>query len=394
MECTRFIDFVPWEYMVGAAGGNRETGQPEDLPDLVLDYGLYPLQEYNPLDPMKTANPIKAYRYGVADGETVTPVQAMIDPNRYLIRMLSGFEGQVNVAGTKGTTLNEDYLSPSNPPAEAARRIKSGETVFTIGPGNAAQAAVGSYDASPGQGTFAMLQVIREIHEMVRITQGTPSAIQEPKKNQTTGVTEIVTENSALMHEAIYDGYQNLQLQKWKHLATAGKEWYLEREDVLLDLIDERDYIPLLLSEEVSLERLNAKVDRDNPDQVKRQQVNLWLDALFASGAIPPELYFDLYNKSYFEEVSIALRLYSAQLKQAQIAAEEEAKKQQVQAGLAAKAEQLRTEKNMILDKKADGAQKLAEIGLKSEAAEQRERVKAAVTPPKPAPKPGVKAPA
>ena len=382
VEVTRFCDFIPWEYMMGPSKG-LDGAKPEDLPDLVLDYGLYDLQGYNPLDPMKTANPIKAYRYAVADGEIVTPVQASIDPNRFAIRVLSALEGQMNMAGGKGTVINNDMLHPSMQNGEGERRIKNSETLIVEGGPNAAQTAVSSYDNTPGQGTYGLMQVVAAVQDLVNTVQGTPSATTQPERNQTTGVTEMVTANAALMHEAIYDGYNGLQTQKWKFLVTAGKEWYLERPDVLFDLIDERDYLPLLLTEEVSIERLNATVERDNPDQTKRQLVNGWLDTLFQIGAIPPELYYQLYNVSYFEDAAKALKLYSAQLKQAQNEAEKQARKEEMQDGLVAKQAELDARKQDLLDKKHETSSKLADTAMKSHAGIERDVVKAAVTPAK-----------
>lgn len=385
-ECTRFCEFVPWEYIMGPAR-DISGGRPEDLPDLVLDWGLYDLQGYNPLDPMKTANPIRAYRYAVADGETVTPVQATIDPNRFAIRILSAIEGQMNNSGSKGTIIDTDMLHPSMPTDTVDARIKSGESIHMQMQGKGVAQAVANYDNTPSQGTYAMMNMVSAIENLVRTVNGTPAAIQEPQKNQTTGVTEMVTANASLMHEAIYDGYQNLQLQKWRFLATAGKEYYLERPDVLWDLIDERDYMPLLLTDEIALERLNAKVDRDNPDEVKRQQVNAWLDQLFQLGVIPLEMYADLYNNSYFEDVSKALRLYAAQLKQAQNEAAKQEQKQMMQDGLAAKQMQLEQEKKEVFEKEHETATKLADTAMKSDANERREVLKAEVAPPKAAPK-------
>lgn len=385
-ECTRFCDFVPWEYIMGPSR-DVSGGRPEDLPDLVLDWGLYDLQAYNPFDPMKTANPIRAYRYAVADGEIVTPVQATIDPNRFAIRILSAIEGQMNNSGSKGMGLDTDMLHPGMSPDVAETRMKEGGMIHLQMQGKGVAQAFAPYDNTPGQGTYAMLGMVSAIDNLVRTVNGTPAAIQEPQKNQTTGVTEMVTANASLMHEAIYDGYQNLQTQKWRFLATGGKEYYLERPDVLWDLIDEHDYMPLLLSDEIAMERLNAEVERDNPDEVKRQQVNTWLDALFMNGAIPQELYYDLYNTSYFEDASKALKLYAAQLKQAQNEAAKQEQKQAMQDGLAAKQMQLDQEKKEVFEKEHETASKLADTAMKSEANERREVLKAEVAPPKPAPK-------
>lgn len=382
-EVTRYVDMIPWEYVIAGSEAQINGERPDDLPDIVLDHGLYPLQEYNPFDPKRSVLPVKAQAFALADGEIITPVQASIDPNRFIMRLLSGIENQVNISGGKGGTIDADLLDPSEDPAKVTQKRKNGETIILRTNGRGVQNALGQYDDTPGQGTYAMTQLIGAVEGIIRTVSGAhaPLTGERPEKGQAVGTTEILVQRGALMQEPFYDAYYSWELQKARFYATAGKEYYLEHKDVLYDLVGDDDVVALLLSDDVEPERYNATIRRDNPGDMKRDQANQWMDTLFQMGVMPPKMYFELRGNAYLEDVSAAMRQYAQQLEQAQAEKERAEAKERIQAGLMAQAQQLEEEKRDVFEKQLDAANALAKEGAKEKSALTKEAAKAELQP-------------
>jgi len=387
IECPHYIDFVPWEYMSGSSS-NKDTARrykDGELTDLILDYGVYPLVEYNPFDIDKCELPIKATCFALAAGEVVSPVQAVLQPNRFIARVLGAMEEQFNASEGKTPFVDMDLVDTSLTIDDVDVYRKMGRTVPMRAGGRGVQNAIGYADGTPGSGTYAMLQIVQAAQDLTRTITGVHAPLTgESQKDQLVGVTEILVQRGALMQEGFYDAIGDLYLRRYRFLATAGFQYYLQRPDVLSDMIGEDDLLHIYMSEDFAMERMNATVKRDNPERTRRQAANAWLDQLLQIGLIDRKKYFDLYNRSYIEDVAPALRQYAAELEQAEMESARQQQQQQLMAGLQAEKERLDEKEDQVRSEELDIAKTMAKEGAKEQANVTRERTKAELRPAEP----------
>lgn len=381
-QCTRFVEMVLWEDMAGRSADDttdRKRYDQGEMPDLVLDYGVYDLQEYNPYDVAMSRSPIKATCFALANGEIVSPVQAVIDPNRFVNRTLSALEGQMNASGGKTMLIDMDMVAQSMGGIDKIdSRMKQGKSIALQAGGRGVSTAMGSHDDSPGAGAYAMLQIVSSVQDLVRTVTGVHAPMMgEGQKDAMVGVTEILVQRGAIMQEPFYANYADLQLQKYKCMATAGKEFYLQHPETLVDLISEDDLMYLYQTREFEMERYNTTLIRDNPERIRRQQANGWLDVLVQNGLVDGQFYAKYYNSSFVEDIRPALIQYTAELQQAENAQRKEDAKQQIMAGLAAQAQQAEEQQYELEGKQIESANMLAKEGAKEKANISREEVKA-----------------
>jgi hypothetical protein len=376
VEVVMFCDMIPHEYLLGGAGTGPDGTA---VGDIVMDYGVYDHQPYNPYDPQKVTRPFQVNIYARAQGKIVPPLLALLKPNRFVARILGAMESQLNMAGGELTGVDIDLLAESNPTGtDVAIARKQGKPIEFHNGGMGISNAMHRFDDTTGQGTYAMLQIVMAVQDMVRTIMGVNGPMMgEEKKGQLVGVTDILVRRGMAMQEPFHGPMADNLEQQYRFLATAGKEHLVSRPDLLRDVVTDQDMLVLLESEDASLERCNATIERDNPDNTLRQQANNWLDGLLQLGMIDKGRYAALYNNSYPTEVSVAIRQYASELKQAENAQAKEQARQQMLAGLAQESQRLDDERARLDDQRAKSADMLAKEGAKERANISREDVKA-----------------
>lgn len=372
VECVRFADLILWEDLAGgtmddAAKKRYSEGK---LPDLVLDYGLYPLQEYDPFDPSRARLPIKAVTFAMAAGEVISPVQSVLEPNRFINRVLSAVEGQANMSGGKSLGVDMDLVDPALTEEDVSVRAKQGRVIPFRAQGRGVNNAMASHDDSMGSGAYAMLQIVSAVQDLIRTVTGVNATFAgEAQKNQLVGVTDVLVQRGALMMEPVHDAFADLKLQKYRCMATAGKEFYMQRPSLLMDMVSDADLLPLMQGRDFALERFNITIRRDNPDQGKRKLANEWLNLLLQQGLIDRTRFADLYDRSYVPDVAAAVRQYAAELSRAEAQAQREQAKQQMLQGLAAQYQQEDANEADAFKQEMDMNKMLAKEGAKEKAA-------------------------
>lgn len=379
VESVNYCTFVPWEYMAGCDSSKYSNKHYQEgrLTDLVLDDGVYGLQEYIAIEPQRARMPIKVTTFANVDGEIVSPVQAVLSPNKFVNRVLSSTESLMNASGGKVPLVDMDLVDPALDEVEVDIRRKQGRTIPLRAGGRGVSNAIGSHDDSPGSGVYAGMQVVQQVQDMMRTVTGVHQPMTgEQEKGQLVKVTEILVQRGALMQEAFHDARADLKLQGYRFLATAGKEFYLENWDVLVDLIPEEDILYLFQTRRMEVECFNASVQRDNPERTKRQLANSWLDQLVQFGFVDRGSYVQLYNTSTMDDVLDYLKRRNAELQQAEAQAQRDQVKQQMEAGLAAKEEDLKMRERELQDKQIETAQMMAKEGAKEHQKVTQERMR------------------
>lgn len=345
IQIARYCDMVPWEYLFGC--------DPKNVPkqyqaDLVLDYGVCPFQEVNPMDSTRVKLPIKAAVWALNEGQVVSPISDIIFPQRFLNRIVSVTEQQMNNAGSKGTFIDVDMLTvPGVDEAEAGRRAKRGEMIPVSTQGRGVPNAFGIYDTTPGAGTHNYFQVMQQVVGMIRLVSATPEPVTgTPTQDQLVGVTDLLIQRSNLLDEPFYNALERFNLQKYQHIATAGVQFYNQHPETVKDLVSEKDLAPLIISDEAALERWQIAIQRVSADDVQRKQVDQTLMLLLQIQCIDRPRFADLYGRGTMDEVLKAMREYQVDLARA----EKEAQRAQAKQAMA----QAIDARNMQLNEQAD----------------------------------------
>jgi hypothetical protein len=306
MDSVRYCSFIPSEIV--ASYNDRQL--PENkIGDIVLEYGLLDYQEVDLYDFSNCKFPIKVSTWGYVDGEVFSPVDDAIDPQRFINRVLSVTEQLINNAGGSNIVIDEDSIDP-NSKDDIYYDIKEGNPITVRTKGKGVPNTVGYYDNTPKQGTYAMFNIIPIIKQMMNDTTGINEGLrgESTGQDQLVGVTQLLIQRGSLMQEPFYEAMANLFLQCYKHVATVGKNYYIDSGIQIVNILGEDGAEILKLSEDLKNEDFNVFVERENDDNTLRSQANQMLAVFMQQGLINDKVFANLYNRSTPNDVTRALR--------------------------------------------------------------------------------------
>lgn len=344
-EIIRYADMLPWEYMCGT--GVAPMGELRG--DIMLDYGVYAVQPYDPRQVRKVANPIQASCYALEAGEIVAPITDVIFPQRFFNRIMSVTEQQMNNAGSKTYHYNAEMLADNITPEEAERRQRRGGAIPMDTQGQPMQNAFAIADTTPSSGTLNYFQVGKQVVDIMRLVSSTP----EPVTGQSQGdglvrTTQMLIERAGILDEPFYTAFSRSQLQKYEMISTAGKEWYLQHPDILADLVDDQDTLALLLSRDYEMERFQTKVERSNNAGTERAEANQLILTLYQQQLLGHPQVADLFNRSNTDDVAQGMREYVMDLQEAQQQQAKEAQKAIVAGQIQKRGDELQNQSQQV----------------------------------------------
>jgi hypothetical protein len=199
--------------------------------DIVLEYGIMPYQEKNLYDPANVKFPFKCYTWVYDRGEVLTPLDDVIDPQRFLNRTLSVVESQMaNMRGT-GTVISKSAVDDRDGEADITRNINSSKPIFVdtdrVG---SVQNAIGTYGTNVGSGTLQMFQVIQSVQQSIQDVTGVNEAMTGTQGggDVLVGVVEAQIQRGSLVQEPFYWALTSILKQAYEHMATVGKSIYYD----------------------------------------------------------------------------------------------------------------------------------------------------------------------
>lgn len=231
--------------------------------------------------------------------------------------------------------------------AEASRRIKRGETVPVDTQGRGAASAIQSYDNTPGQGTLSNFQVVSKVVEMIRLVGILPEPVTGTPTGdkQLVGVTQLLTENSGVLDAPVYAAVDRIKLQRYQHLASAGKQFYCSRPEALADMVNDDEMYAILISQEASLEQLLIEVQRSNTFEIMRKNADDTALFLYKDlQLLDKERFANLWGRGTIEDVLKAMREFATELAQAEKEAQRQQAKAAIQQTIAARQGQLQAQ--------------------------------------------------
>lgn len=329
MDIERYCIFIPKEE-IGSMLGD----------DIVLEYGVTPFQEKNLYDPSNVKFPYKCYTWVYDRGEVLTPLDDVIDPQRFLNRTMSVVESHMsNMRGT-GTVISKSAVDDRDGEADVLRNINSSKPIFVdtdrVG---SVQNAIGTYGTNLGQGTLQMFQVIDQVQKAIQDVTGVNEAMTGTQggSDVLVGVIEAQIQRGSLVQEPFYWGVTSILKQAYEHMATIGKSIYKDNPRKLSMIVGDKGMANIQINENHMLQDYRIFIKRAESREQGIQAGNQLLFTLLQAGLIDQPAFANLFGRSNPDMIADAIRKYAkskllAQNKMDDVNAQRNAQAQEAQA--------------------------------------------------------------
>lgn len=362
-DIERYCIFIPKEE-IGSMLGD----------DIVLEFGVTPFQERNLYDPSNVKFPYKCYTWVYDRGEILTPLDDVIDPQRFLNRTMSVVESHMsNMRGT-GTVISKSAVDDRDGEAEVMRNINSSKPIFVdtdrVG---SVQNAIGTYGTNLGQGTMQMFQVIDQVQKAIQDVTGVNEAMTGTQGggDVLVGVIEAQIQRGSLVQEPFYWGITSILRQAYEHMATVGKSVYKDNPRKLSMIVGDKGLMNINIGDNHMLQDFRIFIKRAESREQGIQAGNALLFTLLQAGLIDQTGFANLFGRSNPDMIADSIRKYAksklmAQNKMDEVNAQ---RNQQAQA-------QQQAQADMMMQATAADQQ---QVGVEQEKQHQRELEKIAM---------------
>ena len=308
VELLRFASFIPGE-AIAAVQPNTDSRKKE-VSDIPLEWGRAPYQERDLFDSSAVKYPFKTYCWGYIDGEVFSPVDDAINPQRFINRVLSVTESQINNSGGANVVIDKDTVDAQDGEQQVYRDVAQGKPVSIRTKGRGIPNSIGTYDATPKQGTYKMFEMIPLMAGLIQNTSGINEALKGESigQDQLVGVTDRLIQRGSLMQEPFYHAMARIFVQMHQYTASVGKNLYIDNERELAMAVGDDGVAVLELSKDMRNEDFRVFIKRDNSDEALQKQANQMLMLFLELQLIDKNVLGDLYDRSTPQEVMMAVR--------------------------------------------------------------------------------------
>lgn len=387
IEIVRYCSMIPWEYLPGGYTKGRPYNPNEAPPsppmnsglpsigvvgDMVLDYGVYPLQEADPDDVYSVKFPIKISTWRYLGGHVVAPLTAARDPQRWMNQITSDIAWRMRKAGGKSVLLAKEAVDNSNMDEEELNlKIKEGDTIVVpAAMFGGLQNASGQIDASPGASFYNMLGLLPQVKSVAESAVGVyESNYGAPTGGgQLVGTLQLQLQQAGVMQQPFYAAIADLYKQIHQFNAQAGKQFYSRHPWILNQMIGDEDMPYIIGTEDMQLEQFRVKISL-SPDgaqlrTITDQQI---IPQLMQMGMLDPTTAAQLMGRSVPDDAYAAARNFTkeaAVASQAQFETQQQAMAEQAMAQEQAMIDE---DEKELLKQETNSELKLAQLQQKAE---------------------------
>ena len=305
VDIIRFCHFIPSEVISSVYGGGQSA-----IGDIVLEYGVMPYQETDNLDISACKSPFKVYCWAYVNGEVLSPIDDAIDPQRFLNRLLSVAENQINNSGGSGIIYDKSLIDNELGEAGMIKNINQSKPVPMNLRGRGVQNAVGSYDNTLNKGTMQMFEIMENVKNQLKDVTGLNEALQGEGMgaDQLVGVTQLMIQRGSLMQEPFYNAITAIYEQMYQSIATVGKRIYADNDRELAIAVGDGGAKILKISKDMNMEDFRVFIKRENNREALVQAANSMLMTLMELGFVDKESFANMYNRSTPDEIAKGLR--------------------------------------------------------------------------------------
>lgn len=305
-EQLRFCNFVPSEYTSGGSYGNKMKS-----PDVVLSYGVFDMEERDPIDPRRVKPPYKVNFWSYMDGIVTGPIDDIIDPQRFINRILSVTENKINTAPHDFIAYDKRAASSSaGSEAELLAAMASGGSVGIDSRGLGLPNVIAPVTSTSAQNSIGLLNIVGSLSGFIQHTTGVNGAMQggPAQRDQLVGVTESLIERGSLLQLPFFNAVSQVYLGLYNSAVTEGKRIYAESKVALADIVGESGANIIMITKEIAFERWACSIRMDAAEHLIKQSANNLLTTLLQLQIIDRAMFAELFNKSTPESIASFLR--------------------------------------------------------------------------------------
>ena len=377
---TIYVDILRYCILIPQEEVSTSTG------DIILEYGIAPYQEKSLYDPSNVKFPYKCYTWVYDRGEILTPLDDVIDPQRFLNRTLSVVESQLsNMRGT-GTVISKSAVDDRDGEAEINRNINSSKPIFVdtdrVG---SVQNAIGTYGSNIGGGTLQLFQIIQTVQQSIQDVTGVNEAMTGTQGggDVLVGVVEAQIQRGSLVQEPFYWALTSILKQAYEHIATVGKMVYFDNPRKLSMMLGDKGFQTINLTKDTLLQDHRIFIKRAETAEQGINNGNSLLFTLLQAQLIDQTMFANLFNRSSPELIASSLRQFHKEKTQADFMANKkmaendgQAREQMNQQQTDMEDQQNQAKQEQIAMQNTMHEQELQKIALKEDAKLQREQLK------------------
>lgn len=374
VDVLRFCIFIPQEELSSSQG------------DIILDCGIMPFQEKNLYDPANVKFPYKVYTWVYDRGEVLTPLDDVIDPQRFLNRTMSVIESQMaNMRGT-GTVLSKSAVDDRDGEADVLRNINSSKPIFVdtdrVG---SVQNAVGTYGSNVGGNTLQMFQAINVIQQSIQDVTGVNESMTGTGQSSDAlvGVIQAQIQRGSLVQEPFYWALTSILKQAYEHMATVGKAIYHENPRRLAIMVGDKGLENINITADHLLQDYRIFIKRTEGEDAGVNAGNQLLFTLLQAGLIDQPIFSNLFNRATPDLIASELRRFNKMRQQAQNMTQkaqmqgQQSAQAQIEQASQDQDQQIEAAENIMVENQDKlHQQELDKIKMKEDAKIEREKIK------------------
>lgn len=306
VDNIRFCRYVPWQ-----ASAQPITDKEKSI-DIVLDYGLLPYQDTMYEEYRNVMYPFKAWTWSYIDGQVTSPIDDAINPQRFLNRVLSVTENQINNSGGAGLVYDSDLTDQSE--EEIINNVNQSKPIKMNTRGRGVNNAVGTYNAGISPATYEMFNLIPAIKGIVQGSTGTNEAMRGEAlgQDQLVGVTQALLQQGSILQAPFYHSLVMVFKQMYQAIANRGKRIYLDNDYELINTVGDWNAEILRSTKTAKIEDFRVYVEMSQNPKMLMRAADQQLMLLKQLNMIDDNRFANLYGRSTPELVAQSMREYAA----------------------------------------------------------------------------------
>lgn len=296
LDTCRYCHFIPQEYVDGATE------------DIVLAHGQRDYQHRYSYKKRFTEFPYKVYCWSYDNGNILSPIDDLISPQRYLNRVLSMAEGQINNSRGSGSVFNMEKTDMTE--EELLRNVNLNKPILMNGDVNN---AIGSYDSTVKAGTFSLFEVAKIMNDMAGQMIGGGEALSGSggAYRVTGAAAEQNLNQGTIMQEPVFYAINKVIEQSCESIANRGRRIYCANKKALTEMVGDEGYEDLFFSKEYDGEEYRIEFRRVDDPVSEKEAANSWLLQLRQAQMLDDYTVSKYYGNATLETIGKALREYS-----------------------------------------------------------------------------------
>jgi hypothetical protein len=310
VDNMRFCRFVPYQ----ASSNTYSSDKNAENIDIVLDYGMLPYQD-NTFENYANVNyPFKCWAWSYIKGEVSSPIEDAINPQRFLNRVLSATENQINNSGGAGVAYDADLMEDQDE-ATVTSNINQGKPLAFSAKGKGMNNAIGTYNAGVQGSTYQMFNIIPVLKGLVQGSTGINDAMmgESQGQDQLVGVTDALLQQGSILQAPFYHALMMIMKQMYQGIANRGKKIYIDNQRQLINAVGDYNAEVITLSKDAMIEDFRLFVElEENPKQLM-QAANQMLLLFRQQNLIDKTRFGNLFGRSMPDDVFRAVREFSGE---------------------------------------------------------------------------------